>query len=122
MPLTVTRTLPSLAFLLLLSGAASAQTAEQLAGVWTVVKIETISPDGKRAPAFGDRPLTQLILTPNGHFSQFFMRSEVPKFASNNRMTGTAGENAAVVKGSNSSIGTFTIADKVVTLNVAAAT
>lgn len=101
---------------------AASQTAEQLAGVWTVVKIEVVTPDGKRSPAFGDNPHTQLILTANGHFSQFFMRSDVPKFASNNRLTGTPEENAAVVKGSNSSIGTFTVADKVATLKVTAAT
>lgn len=102
--------------------AAAAQTPEQLAGVWTVVKIEVVTPDGKRSPAFGENPFTQLILTANGHFSQFFMRADVPKFASNNRLTGTPEENAAVVKGANSSIGTFTVADKVVTLKVTAAT
>ncbi len=111
-----------LIILTLLSGAASAQTPEQLAGVWTVVKIESIAPDGKRTPAFGDNPLTQLILTASGHFSQFFMRSDVPKFASNNRLTGTADENAAVIKGSNTSIGTYTVADKVVSLKITGST
>lgn len=106
----------------LLTTPAAAQTAEQLAGVWTVVKIETVAPDGKRTPAFGDNPITQLILTSNGHFSQFFMRSDVPKFASNNRMTGTPEENAAVVKGSTANFGTYTVADGVVTLKVAGAT
>jgi hypothetical protein len=100
----------------------AAQTPDQLAGVWSVVKIETVAPDGKRTPAFGDNPHTQLILTANGYFSQFFMRSDVPKFASNNRMTGTPEENAAVVKGATSAIGTYTIADKVVTLNMTAST
>lgn len=114
------------AFCLVASGLlalpASAQTADQLAGVWTVVKIEVITPDGKRSPAFGENPHTQLILTANGHFSQFFMRSDVPKFASNNRLTGTPEEYAAVVKGSNATIGTYSVADKVVTLKVTGST
>ncbi|MGE3918497.1 MAG: lipocalin-like domain-containing protein, partial [Hyphomicrobiaceae bacterium] len=89
--------------LLLLGPPAAAQTVEQLTGVWQVVSIESITADGKRSPAFGENPRTQLILTGNGRFSQFFMRSDVPKFASGNRLTGTPEENAAVVKGANAS-------------------
>ena len=108
--------------MLLLATPAAAQTVEDLTGVWTVVRIETISADGKRTPTFGENPHTQLILTSNGRFSQFFMRSDVPKFASGNRLTGTPEENAAVVKGANAAIGSYTVADKVVTLKVEGST
>lgn len=108
--------------LMLSAGSVSAQTVQDLAGVWTVVKIETVRPDGSRSPAFGDQPLTQLILTSSGHFSQLFIRSDIPKFASNNRMTGTADENAAVVKGSSTSFGTYTIDGKTVLLKVVGST
>ncbi len=101
---------------------AQAQTVQDLAGVWTVVKIETVRPDGGRSPAFGDNPHTQLILTTSGHFSQFFIRSDIAKFASANRLTGTAEENAAVVKGSSAAFGTFTVEDKVATLKLEGST
>lgn len=101
---------------------AFAQTVQDLAGVWTVVKIEMIRPDGTRSPAFGDNPHTQLILTTSGHFSQLFIRSDIPKFASGNRMTGTAEENAAVVKGSSTSFGTYTIDGKTALLKVVGST
>lgn len=108
--------------LLYSSGTATAQTVQDLAGTWTVVKIEMVRPDGTRAPAFGDNPHTQLILTAAGHFSQFFIRSDIPKFASGNRLTGTAEENAAVVKGSSAAFGTFTVQDKVATLKIEGST
>ncbi|MDX2155063.1 MAG: lipocalin-like domain-containing protein [Hyphomicrobiaceae bacterium] len=105
-----------------LASGAIAQTAEELSGVWTVVKIENVAADGTRTPAFGKEPLTQLILTRDGHFSQSFIRSDIPKFASNNRTTGTPEENAAAVKGASTSFGTFSVADKVVTLKIVGST
>lgn len=116
-----TLALPTLA-LIAFASSATAQTVAELTGVWTVVKIENVAPDGKRSPAFGENPLTRLILTSNGQFAQFFIRSDIPKFASNNRLAGTPEENAAVVKGSNASFGTYTLADKVVTLAIEGAT
>src|SRR5262245_64984315 len=45
-------------------------------------------------------------------------QSMVPKFASNNRTTGTPEENAAVVKGSIATYGTYSVADKNFTLKI----
>jgi Lipocalin-like domain len=101
---------------------ASAQTTQELVGVWTLVKNETIRPDGSRVATFGDNPHSQLIMTSTGRFSQIFIRSDIPKFASGNRLTGTQEENAAVVKGSNVAFGTWVLADKTVTLNVEGST
>jgi hypothetical protein len=50
-----------------------------------------------------------MILTPEGRFSLIMMRASLPKFASNNRVKGTAKENQAVVQGSNAYFGTYTV-------------
>jgi hypothetical protein len=94
------------------------QTAQNLAGTWTLVAIETVSPDGKRSPTFGPDPKGQLILTATGQFSQIVLRNDLPKFASGNRFKGTPDENAAIVHGSNASFGTWSLKDKVVTLSM----
>ena len=40
-----------------------------------------------------------MMVDANGRFSITVVRSDLPKFASNNRMTGTAEENKAIVQG-----------------------
>ena len=108
--------------LALFAGAASAQTVQDLAGTWALVSVETLNADGTRSPVFGPNAKGQLILNTSGQFSQILMRGDLPKFASNNRLTGTPAENTAVVHGSNVSFGTWSVADKVVTLNMDGAT
>src|SRR5262249_38049051 len=77
-----------------------AQTAKELVGTWTVVSGETVRPDGGRTPTFGDNPKGNLVFTSDGRFVYLYSRGDLPKFASNNRTTGTADENKAVVQGS----------------------
>ena len=100
------------------AGAASAQPAAELVGAWTIVSNDTVQPDGSRAAVLGPNPLTQLIFTSDGRFSQILLRSDLPKFASGNRATGTPDEYAAVVKGSYAVFGAYSISNKVVTLRV----
>jgi hypothetical protein len=52
-----------------------------------------------------------VVFEPNGRFVQALARSDLPKFASNNRSTGTADENKAVVQGSLILFGTYSVAD-----------
>lgn len=101
---------------------AEAQTKDELAGVWAIVKNETIKPDGSREPTFGENPHGQLILAPNGHFSQIFIRADIPKIASNNRLAVTTEEATAIAKSINVAFGTWTLEDKTVTLKVTAST
>ena len=100
--------------LLLASGhAAVAQQArslkDQLIGTWTFVVAEVTAPDGKKSFPFGETPKGLLIFTPDGHFSQIHVASDVPKIASNNRLTGTAEEYAAIMRRSISLFGTYTV-------------
>jgi len=76
---------------------AVAQTAKDLVGTWTLVSI-TREQDGKKTDYFGPNPQGQAIFEPNGRFSIIFIRSDVAKFASNNREEGTTEENKAAMQ------------------------
>ena len=92
--------------------------AKQIQGSWILVSIYN-EQDGKRIDPFGDKPRGSMILTPDGHFSMFFLRASLPKFAANNRMMGTAEENQTVVQGSHAFYGTYAVgSEKEQTVNL----
>jgi len=59
-----------------------------------------------------------LILTDSGRYSTQLMRSDLPKFVSNNRAEGTPEEYKAVALGSISSFGTYTVNEANKTLTI----
>ncbi len=94
----------------LLTGDAVAQQKtikEQLVGTWSFVSGTGKLADG--SPAWGSNPKGLLIFTDNGRYSSIIVRSDLPKFASKNRMQGTPDENKAAVHGSIGSFGTYTV-------------
>jgi len=99
-------------FALALTGCATTQQAQtlkaQLVGSWDFVVAEVKAPDGKKSYPFGRTPKGLLIFTSDGRFSQIHV-GDVPKIASNNRMTGTAEEYGAIMRGSLSVFGTYTV-------------
>jgi hypothetical protein len=104
------------------SGAARAQTAEQLVGTWQLVSSLNIAADGKKIDAFGPNPVGMVIFTAGGHFMLMNSRRDLPRFASNNRMQGTSEENKAVVQGSTVLFGTYSLHDSVITMKIDGAT
>lgn len=111
----------------LLTGNAAAQEKtlkEQLVGSWLVVSNVTTSPDGTKVDTFGPNPKGVFIYDSNGRFAIISIRAGIPKFASNNRGTGSADENKAVVQGSIAYFGTYSVneADKSLTAQVESAT
>ena len=111
-------TVASLCLGIALPGAVVAQTAKEYVGTWALVSSDTVRPDGSRVPTFGGKATGTLIFGGDGRFFYLFSRAELPKFASNNRNTGTPEENAAVVKGSIATYGTYSVADKVFTIKI----
>jgi hypothetical protein len=93
-----------------LPGAAVAQTAKDIVGSWTLVSSETVNSDGSKVATFGANPKGNLIYTNDGRFMYLLSRADLPKFASNNRASGTSDENKAVVQGSISLFGTYSVA------------
>jgi len=95
------------------AGAAFAQPANSLAnqivGTWNFVVAEITAPDGKKSFPFGETPKGILIVTADGRFAQIHVASDVPKIASNNRLTGTPEEYAAIMRRSLSVFGTYAV-------------
>ncbi len=109
------------------AGTASAQPAkslkDQIVGTWDFVVAEVTAPDGKKSFPFGETPKGILIFTTDGHFAQIHIASDVPRIASNNRLTATPEEYAAIMRRSLSVFGTYTVdeANKTVTYNIVSA-
>ena len=93
---------------------------EQIVGTWMLVSSDTVQSNGTRSPTFGPNPRGIAIFDSGGHYVFVFNNSSLPKFAANNRTTGTAEENKAVVQGSLTHFGTYSVneADRSYTLHV----
>lgn len=87
------------------------QGAKELVGTWSLVSI-TVSQDGQKSEPFGANPKGSLIFETNGRFSITVTRSDLPKFSSNNRRTGTPEENKAIVQGSIAYFGTYSVREE----------
>ena len=88
---------------------AHAQTlAQQVVGTWVPVS-QYVDQDGKKLEPFGSNPKGIVIYDANGRFVLILQRSSLPKFASANRMAGTADENKAIVQGSIAYFGRYSI-------------
>ncbi|MBX9774763.1 MAG: lipocalin-like domain-containing protein [Xanthobacteraceae bacterium] len=90
------------------SGAEQSGNAKSLVGDWSLVS-QYVELDGKKIEAFGSKPRGLMMLSANGKFSIILMRDQLPKFASNNRVKGSAEENQAVVQGSIAYFGSYKV-------------
>ncbi|TMI99994.1 MAG: lipocalin-like domain-containing protein [Alphaproteobacteria bacterium] len=97
------------ALALLADGAAAQSLKERIVGTWDFVVAEVSAPDGKQSFPFGETPKGVLIFTPDGRFAQIHVASDVPKFASGNRLTGTPEEYADINRRSLAVFGTYTV-------------
>jgi Lipocalin-like domain len=119
---TLTLTTMALLAAALSAGSAFAQTAKDLVGTWKMVTNINTAPDGRRSESFGPTPNSVLTFDANGRFVFVGTRPDLPKFASNNRMQGTAEENKAIVQGSIAYFGTYSVIDKVLIQKVEGST
>ena len=109
--------------LVFLPGLAIAQKKslkEQLVGTWLVAAVDNIRSDGSRFQSLGSNPKGILMFEANGWFSFQLAQPGRPKFASDNRLQGTAEENKATVQGSLSCYGKYSVeeADRVLHLYI----
>jgi Lipocalin-like domain len=91
---------------------------DQLVGTWTLVSIDQTDKDGKKQEIFGANPRGIQVFAASGQWVQIITRSDVPKFAVNNRQKGTPDENTAAVRGATATFGTWTVDDASKTLTV----
>lgn len=109
--------------LALSAGAASAQAAnlkDAIVGSWDFVVAEVTAPDGKKSFPFGETPKGILIFTADGRFAQIHVAGDVPRIASNNRLTGSPEEYAEIMRRSLSVFGTYAVDEgaRTVTYNI----
>jgi hypothetical protein len=90
---------------------------EQLVGTWTFVSSTAKLADGN--PLWAANSKGQLSLDANGRYSTIIVRSDLAKYASNNRMPAPA-EDKATVQGAIAFFGTYTVneADRSYTVRV----
>jgi hypothetical protein len=105
------------------SGVAQQKTLkDQLVGTWTITSVNVDRNDGTKVQPFGPNPKGALTLTSDGHFSLVNTRPGRSKFASSNRLEGTAEENKATTQGVLAYFGTYTVneGEKMFTLRIEA--
>ena len=98
--------------------AAVAQTARDVAGTYELVSVVSTAADGTKTDFLGPNPKGIAVYERGGRFVVVLTRSDLPKFASGSRLQGTADENKAIVQGSISYFGTWSVTGKVITLHV----
>jgi len=88
---------------------------QQVVGAWTMVS-NVLDQDGKKTEPYGSDAKGSVILTNTGRVALMITRSDIPKFAANNRTQGTPEENKAVVAGTIAYFGSYTVDDASKTL------
>jgi hypothetical protein len=83
-------------------------TRERMVGTWTLVSL---SGDGAASAPFGTEPKGRMTVDAEGHFSIIIRRADLPKIASNNRLTATGAEGQTIVQGSIAYFGTLTFGE-----------
>jgi len=95
---------------------ADAQTANDLVGTWTLVSAVS------QIDTFGPNPSGTMMFSSDGHYALIFLRRNLPKVASANRMSETPDEAQAIAQGSIAHFGTYTVADKALILRIESST
>jgi hypothetical protein len=110
-------------FALLLVGTASAQeklSPQQLVGTWNFVSVVNTLPDGTKFDPNGGHGTGVLMFDSGRHFSWHIIRSDIPNYASNNRLKATPEEYKAAAEGTLSYFGTYELdpSGKFITMNI----
>ncbi len=84
---------------------------QQIQGNWSLVSVVN-EVEGKKTDAYGPNPKGSMMITSEGRFSIITLRSDLPKFAANNKYKGTNEENKAVVQGAYAIYGTCSVLDE----------
>lgn len=85
-----------------------AQLRQLIVGTW-LLSEQWVERDGTKIHRFGTNPKGLAMYDSGGRFSTILLRNDLPRFASNNAMTGTPEENRAIVQGTNATFGTWSV-------------
>ena len=82
---------------------------DRLVGTWAYDSVVVERTDGTKVAPFGPDPKGFITLSADGRYSLQLIRSDIPKIASKDRLSGTAEENRAVAQGVVSQFGTYSV-------------
>jgi hypothetical protein len=111
----------SAVFTALAAPGAQAQTMKDLVGTWALVS-STIEKGGTKTDTFGPKPIGSVFFGNDGHYALVFLRSDLPKVASNSRTSQTPEESRALASGSVATFGTYKVDDKTIILHIEGST
>ena len=104
------------------AGSAMAQGAKDLVGSWQLTSNVVTAADGKKTDQFGPNPHGILYFEPNGRYVLSIVRDGLPKIAGKGREHATPEEAKAIVAGSISHFGTYSVDGDKIVFNVEHAT
>lgn len=89
-------------------------------GTWKLISVENIYPDGNKVYPYGDQPKGLLMFDADGNYALQIVKAVRMNVASGDKNKGTPEENAALVQGSNSHFGKYTVdeAERIITFNI----
>ena len=95
-------------------------TRDKLVGAWEISSVEATRADGSKFDPWAGKLVSTVIFLPNGRYSVTLVRNDLPKIAAKDRMKGTPEEYQAIVQGTLTHFGTYSLdeATGVYTLNV----
>lgn len=104
----VPRSLAALSLLIAATASAASPATVSplsLAGTWTLVGVDNILASGERIQPYGEHPDGILMIDAGGRYALHIFRAARARFATGDKARGTAEENLATVRGTNSHFG-----------------
>ena len=95
--------------LFVVAQAAKKITDNQFVGSWKLVSIDNISADGTRVRPYGENPKGLLMFDASGNYAIQILKAVRAKIVSGDKNKCTPEENAAIVQGTNSHFGTYSV-------------
>jgi len=85
-----------------------ARAAPDVVGSWSLVSL-TVTISGSKVEVLGPHPHGQLIFGSDGRYVLVGVRADLPRFAADSRLSGTAEKNQRIVQGNFAHFGTYTV-------------
>ena len=82
---------------------------ERFIGIWALVSVDNIYPDGSRVHPYGDNPKGMLVFDERSNYAIQIYKALRPKIASGDKNVCTPEESKALIQGSNSHFGKYTV-------------
>lgn len=96
------------------------ETHKKFVGTWVLISVSNIYPDGTESNPYGTYPEGLLVTDADGNYALQILKTLRPIIVAGNKNKGTPEEYAAMVKGSNSHFGKYSVdrPNRTITFNI----